>query len=100
MWEAFLVGVTRMDFIFDRDNRRSGRVGSIFYEVELSRAPVSYGLNVRTLYKGGGRISRLSLWREKRGCKERLALYARGWRYGRKKHLGAVLKVVRHLGVG
>lgn len=82
---------------FDRQDARRGRVGSIWFEVELTSAPVSYGLNAKTLYKGGGRIARLSLWRERRGCKERLALYAHGWRYGRKKHLGAVRQVVRHL---
>lgn len=75
---------------WERDGRVIGQIGRIHFEAELLPGRVSTGLNPRTLYKGGGRLVRLRIDEAGRG----IALYQRGWRYGRRKHLAIIRRVV------
>ena len=76
-----------------------GRIGGFRYEARLARAPVSYGLNPRSLYKGQGRITALSLFAPHPGTslERRVARYAGGWIFGRQHHLALLAKLVSRL---
>ena len=77
-----------------------GEVGGYLWEVRLSPGPTSYGLNPRTLYKGGGRVTRLALYQRlgASGLTRKVAVYDHGWRFGRRKFMGAIRRLLRDLG--
>ena len=76
-----------------------GQTGGYLWEARLSQGPTSYGLNPSTLYKGGGRVARLVLYQRlgAGGSVRKVAVYDRGWRYGRLRHLPAVRHLIRRL---
>lgn len=78
---------------------KQGRLGSIAWEARLTARPVSYGLNPRTLLKGQGRVARLVLYQSIGRAKvpHKLAVYDRGWHFGRKRHLALIQRVVAEL---
>jgi hypothetical protein len=82
----------------ERDGILKGYTGDCEFEVRLARNPVSYGLDPDTLYKRGGRITRLVLYRPLNDsfC-IKVAAFDRGWLYGRRQHLGAVRRIVDYL---
>lgn len=82
-----------------RDGLLRGKLGSYEWEARLTRGPVSYGLDPRTLYKGTGRIARLVLWQRIPGSNlyRKAAAFDKGWQFGRKAHLAAVERVVQYL---
>lgn len=81
---------------FEEDGVVAGHWGHYGYTVRLTRGPVSYGLNRKTLYKGDGRIAQLRIWRfDPQGMMVTLALYDHGWRFGRLRHLQLVRRLVR-----
>lgn len=83
---------------FEQDGVIAGHIGRYGFQARLTQGPVSYGLNHRTLYKGQGRIAQLRLWRfDRSGEMVTLALYDRGWRFGRLEHLGIVRRLVQVL---
>lgn len=82
-----------------RDGLLRGRLGPYEWEARITRGPVSYGLDPRTLYKGTGRIARLVLWQRIPGTNlfRKAAAFDKGWLFGRKAHLAAVERVVQYL---
>ena len=83
---------------FEQDGIVAGHLGRYGYHARLTRGPVSYGLNRRTLYKGQGRIAQLRIWHfDRSGAMVTLVLYDRGWRFGRLRHLGLVRRLVQVL---
>ncbi len=83
---------------FEQDGVIAGHIGHYGFDARLTQGRVSYGLNHRTLYKGDGRIAQLRIWRFGRsGEIVTLALYDRGWRFGRIEHLGIVRRLVQAL---
>lgn len=83
---------------FEQDGIIAGHIGRYGFHARLTQGPVSYGLNHHTLYKGHGRIAQLRIWRfDARGDQVTLALYDRGWRYGRLENLGLVRRLVEVL---
>lgn len=82
-----------------RDGLVRGEAGNYTWEVRLTRGPVSYGLDPESLYKGHGRIARLVLYEALPGTRvaRKVALFDRGWQFGRKEHLAIVQRVVRYL---
>lgn len=75
-----------------------GTVEGYRWEAYLAREPVSYGLNPQTLYKGEGRIVRLELLAPVAGrVWRRVAVYNRGWVFGRKAYLPVLARLVREL---
>ncbi len=83
---------------FEEDGVIAGHLGKYGFHARLTQGRVSYGLNQRTLYKGGGRIAQLRIWRfDRRGEMVTLALYDRGWRFGRIENLGVVRRLVQAL---
>ncbi|MDA8344386.1 MAG: hypothetical protein M0Z66_02760 [Thermaerobacter sp.] len=80
---------------FEEDGVVAGHLGRYGFMARLTRGPVSYGLNRSTLYKGRGRIAQLRIWRfDHSGEVEILALYDKGWQYGRLQHLRVVRRLV------
>lgn len=77
----------------------AGWCGEYRWEAYLARGPVSYGLHPGTLYKGAGRIVRLTLYAPIPGTRlwQRVAAYNRGWVCGRRAHLGAIRQIVAEL---
>lgn len=73
----------------------TGQVGEYRWEVHLAQAPVSYGLDPQTLYKGRGRIVRLVIYAPvgNTGVWRKVAAFHRGWLFGRKQYLAAVRQV-------
>ncbi len=83
---------------FEQDGVIAGHIGRYGFNARLTRGPVSYGLNHRTLYKGDGRIAQLRIWRfDRTGEMVTLALYDRGWRFGRLENLHLVRRLVQVL---
>lgn len=78
----------------------TGRFGSLSWEARLTSLPVSYGLNPRTLLKGRGRVARLVIYQHlgRPQVPHKLAVYDRGWLFGRKRHLGEIERIVAELG--
>lgn len=74
----------------------TGRDGDYHWEVRLARREVCDGLNPRTLYKGGGRIVRLVLYRPVGpwGLRRKVAAFDRGWHFGRLAHLSLIRRIV------
>lgn len=81
-----------------RDGILRGYTGDCEFEIRLARDAVSYGLDPDSLYKGGGRITRLVLYRMVNDdvC-VKVAAFDRGWLYGRQRHLGTVRRIVDYL---
>lgn len=90
----------RLTELGPRDGVIRGEAGRFRWEARLTRGPVSYGLDPETLLKGPGRIARLVLYETVPGTRldRKVALFDRGWQYGRKEHLTAVRRVVAYLG--
>ncbi len=83
---------------FEQDGVIAGHIGHYGFHARLTQGRVSYGLNHSTLYKGGGRIAQLRIWRfDRSGEMITLALYDRGWRFGRLEHLNVVRRLVQAL---
>ncbi len=97
MFAAF--APVRLTDLGPRDGLMRGEVGRLHFEVRLTRGPVSYGIDPSTLYKGYGRIARLVLYEPVpgTGVHRKLALFDRGWAYGRKQHLAALRPLVAFL---
>ena len=93
------MGTVRLTDAGTRDGLVRGELGPYRWEARLTRGPVSYCLDPRTLYKGRGRIARLILWQQIPGTRlcRKVAAFDRGWLFGRKAHLTAIAKVVRYL---
>lgn len=73
----------------------AGHLGRYGFMARMTQGPVSYGLNRGTLYKGSGRIAHLRIWQfDRSGGVETLALYDKGWRFGRIRHLRVVRRLV------
>jgi hypothetical protein len=70
-----------------------GTFGRYDFRAELAAGPVSQGLDPRTLRKGGGRLVRLEIL--ERGVP--VAVYRRGWRYGRRRYGPVIARVARLL---
>ena len=83
---------------FEEDGVVAGHFGRYGFHARLTQGPVSYGLNQHSLYKGHGRIAQLRIWQfDRSGAMVTLALYDRGWRFGRRQHLGVVRRLVEVL---
>ncbi|BDG61398.1 hypothetical protein caldi_24880 [Caldinitratiruptor microaerophilus] len=89
-WKAAPVATPR------RAGHVEGILGSYRWEAFLARAPVSYGLDTATLYKGSGRIVRLALYARLPGTRlwRKVAAYHRGWLFGRRRYLDVLRRVV------
>lgn len=76
-----------------------GRIGGFRYEVRILRAPVSYGLNPQSLYKGRGRITSLTLWAPRPGTtlERKVARYDSGWIFGRQNHVALLARLLSRL---
>lgn len=82
-----------------RDGLIRGDLGRYSWEARMTRGPVSYGLDPATLYKGRGRIARLALY-ERIGATRatrKVAMFDRGWQFGRKEHLAILERIVHYL---
>lgn len=80
---------------FEEDGVVAGHLGQYGFMARLTRGPVSYGLNRATLYKGKGRIAQLRIWQfGMAGEIQTVALYDKGWQYGRMPHLRIVRRLV------
>lgn len=81
------------------NDRLEGRIAGFRYEVRILRAPVSYGLNPRHLYKGYGRITSLTLYAPRPGTtlERKVARYFGGWLFGRQHHLALLAQLVSRL---
>lgn len=82
-----------------RDGILKGFVGDYLFEARLARGAVSYGLDPDSLYKGHGRIIRLTLHRclVHQDVTLKVAAFDHGWLYGRKDHLNTVRRIVDYL---
>lgn len=78
---------------------RQGRLGTVAWEARVTSRPVSYGLNPRTLLKGEGRVVRLVVYQQigRAQVPHKLAVYDRGWQYGRKRHLTLIQSIMTQL---
>ncbi|MGE5589612.1 MAG: hypothetical protein ACM3ZA_03125 [Bacillota bacterium] len=78
---------------------RQGWLGGVAWEARVTVRPVSYGLNPRTLLKGQGRVARLVVYQQigRAQVPHKLAVYDRGWRYGRKRHLVLIQRIMSEL---
>lgn len=78
----------------------TGEMTGYLWEARLCNGPVSYGIDPVTLYKGYGRIAYLALY-ERLGdgaaARRRVAVFDRGWWYGRRRHLSLLADLVRSL---
>ncbi len=85
--------------MFGSANLYSGQLGDYRFEVRLTRDPVSYGLDPHSLYKGKGRVARLTLYRSlgPTGLNRKVAHFDGGWHFGRKSHLRVIARLVRLL---
>lgn len=94
-----MFGRVRLLELGSRDGLLRGACGAYQWEARLTRGPVSYGLDPRTLYKGGGRIARLILYEAIPGSalQRKVAAYDRGWLFGRKVYLPILYRVVDYL---
>jgi len=92
-------GPIRLTDLGPRDGVLRGEVGRLHFEARLTRGPVSYGIDPATLYKGYGRIARLVLYEPVpgTGVYRKLAVFDRGWAFGRKQSLSAVSRLVAYL---
>lgn len=91
--------VVRLTDLGPRDGLLRGDAGGLVWEARLARGPVSYGLDAATLYKGRGCIARLVLLEPIPGSRvqRRVALFDRGWRFGRREYLPVIKRVVSYL---
>jgi hypothetical protein len=89
----------RLTTLGGRDGTVEGEAGSFCWEARLARAPVSYGLNPKTLYKGRGRVARLVLYERLpgTGLRQKVAAYNQGWLFGRQAHAPLLSRLVRYL---
>ncbi|MHB9144844.1 MAG: hypothetical protein ACYC5Y_05860 [Symbiobacteriia bacterium] len=78
---------------------RRGRFGTVSWEARVAASPVSYGLNPSTLLKGRGRVARLVVYQHigRQEVPHKLAVYDRGWHFGRKRHLPIIQRVMAEL---
>lgn len=83
----------------NRSILRSGRFGTISWEARVAAGPVSYGLNPNTLLKGRGRVARLVVYQHigRQELPHKVAVYDRGWHFGRKQHLPIIQRVMAEL---
>lgn len=89
----------RLTRVGARDGLMEGEFGPYRWEARLARAPVSYGLNPESLYKGYGRVARLVLYESLPGTHlaHKVAAFDKGWLFGRRAHSSAISRVVRYL---
>lgn len=89
----------RLTRLGSRDGILEGEFGSYWWEARLARAPVSYGLNPNTLYKGQGRVARFVLYEKLPGTrlKHKVAAFDAGWLFGRRAYIAVVERIVRYL---
>lgn len=82
-----------------RDGVMKGECGPYRWEARLTRGPVSYGLDPKTLYKGEGRIARLVLYEAIPGTalSRKVAAYDRGWHFGRTQYMPILKQVAVYL---
>lgn len=100
--EVIPLTTVRLTDIGSRDGLLRGEAGPFHWEARLARGPVSYGLNPRTLYKGGGRVARLVLYRQvgETACTRKVAAFDGGWQFGRKAYLALLARIVAFLEEG
>lgn len=100
--EVIPLATVRLTDIGPRDGLLRGEAGPFRWEARLARGPVSFGLNPRTLYKGGGRVARLILYRQvgESACTRKVAAFDGGWQFGRKAHLPLLARIVAFLEEG
>jgi hypothetical protein len=94
-----MLGSVRLVDLGPRDGLMRGEFGAFSWEARLTRGPVSYGLDPATLYKGKGRIARLILYEAIPGTKHqrKVAVYDRGWQFGRRPYEGVLKRIVTFL---
>jgi len=94
-----MLGSVRLLDLGPRDGLLRGEAGPYRWEARLTRGPVSYGLDPVTLYKGRGRIARLVLYEPIPGTRlqRKVAVFDRGWQFGRRSYMSILHRIVRFL---
>jgi hypothetical protein len=74
-----------------------GRIMHCRWFALVQPEPTSFGINPRTLLKGGGRVSRLCVYTGSNNNKEIVAEYSRGWVSLKYNYIDIVEELVNYL---